>query len=93
MAASCSEKEDVNFVDVTSSFRFADGSINDGYILSDGVHITRSAMNKMAAKLDHQIKDMKQGVCDTKYTKTDGLRQSTMMYSYVPSKWSQVEIL
>ena len=91
LVASCSEKEGVDFVDVTSSFRLADGSINDGYILPDGVHITRSAMNKMAAKLDLQIKDKKQGVCDTKYTKTDGLRQSTMMYSFSHSHSARID--
>ena len=71
LVASCSEKDGVDFVHMTSSFRLADGSINDNYILPDGVHITRSAMNKMAAKLDFQIKAKKQGVCDTKHTKTD----------------------
>ena len=44
----CSEKENVSFVDNTPAFKLGDGTINDGYFMPDGVHITRPATNKLA---------------------------------------------
>ena len=41
----------VEFVDNTPSFHLQDGSINDGYLLQDGVHLTRAATNKLAKNL------------------------------------------
>ena len=37
--------------------------------MQDGVHITRNAMNKMAVKLDQQIKNPKKGVCNANQAK------------------------
>ena len=34
------DDEAVNFVNNSSSFHLSDGSVNDGYILADGVHLT-----------------------------------------------------
>ena len=69
LLATCNDKKDIKFVDVTPTFHLADGSINDGYIMQDGVHITRNAMNKMAVKLDLQIKNPKEGVCNSNQAK------------------------
>ena len=53
--SSLCEDTGVTFVDTQPSFRLQDGSINDGYFLSDGVHLTRAATNKLAACMDLQI--------------------------------------
>ena len=58
LVASCNDKEGVTFSESTPSFRLSDGSINDGYLMSDGVLITRAAMNKMAVKLNLKIKEV-----------------------------------
>ena len=58
----CSEKA-VKFADNTPSFTLRDGSVNDGYIQSDGVHVTRPAMEKIAKNLGLQVKDTARGVC------------------------------
>ena len=50
-------------MDNTPSFKLGDGSVNDGYLFADGVHITRSAMNKLAMNLKLQVKDRGEGVC------------------------------
>ena len=59
---SCLEKG-AHFVDNSSAFYLKDGSINDGYLLNDGVHITRRATNKLATNLKLNIKNQHQGVC------------------------------
>ena len=41
----------VNFIDNDPAFHLQDGSINDGYLLPDGVHLTRTATNKLASNL------------------------------------------
>jgi hypothetical protein len=64
LVATCSEKKETEFMDVTPCFRLEDGSVNDGYLLPDGIHITRQAMNKMAKKLKLQVKDTKSVVCE-----------------------------
>ncbi len=55
--------EDVTFVDNTTSFFLADKTINDGYIMYDGVHLTRSGTNKLAKNLGLSMKDSSKGVC------------------------------
>ena len=42
---------------VEKRFHLADGTINDGYIFKDGIHITRNAMNKSAYKVKLHIQD------------------------------------
>ena len=37
----------VEFVDNDSSFHLQDGTVNDGYLLLDGVHFSRAATNKL----------------------------------------------
>ena len=62
LIAACSEK-DVKFADSTASFRLGDGTVNDGYLTHDGVHITKAATNKMVKCLDLEVKDLKIGAC------------------------------
>ena len=45
------------YVDQRGSFTLGDGSINDGYILSDGVHLNRSGANRLAKNLKLKVKD------------------------------------
>jgi hypothetical protein len=59
----CADKEHVTYMDNTLSFKLGDGSINDGYYLADGVHITRAAVNKLASNLKLGIIDKAEGVC------------------------------
>ena len=58
----CTEKE-VEFVDNSPSFFLRDGSVNDGYLIQDGVHLTRRATNKLASNMKLRIKDCVSGVC------------------------------
>ena len=53
----------VNFVDNEPSFSLCDGTINDGYLMRDGVHLTRAAVNKVACNLKLHAKDPTAGVC------------------------------
>ena len=41
----------VQFMDNDPSFHLQDGSRNDGYLLPDGVHLTRAATNKLVTNL------------------------------------------
>ncbi len=68
------------FVDSSPSFMLGDGSINDGYLLTDGVHLTKPAMNKLAKNLKLKIKDKVEGVCKNKHTpptQTPSVNQQT----------------
>ena len=56
------EDEDVSFVNNDPSFHLADGSINDGYIMKDGVHLTYNAVNKLARNLNLRPVDAEKGV-------------------------------
>ena len=55
--------EAVNFVNNNSSFHLADGSVNDRYILADGVHMTRTATDKLARNLGLIMKDGIRSAC------------------------------
>ena len=63
LQVACTEKADVSYMDNTPSFKLADGSLNDGYYLADGIHITRAATNKLARNLKLRIKDNVEGAC------------------------------
>ena len=41
----------VDFVNHTPSFKLQDGTFNDGFLLPDGVHLTKAATNKLVANL------------------------------------------
>ena len=43
-------------VDNDPSFHLQDGNINDGYLLSDGVHLSRAATNKLINNLKLQLR-------------------------------------
>ncbi len=61
----CAEK-DATFVDNMPSFRLGDGSLNDGYFTTDGVHLTRAGVNKLARNLKLPMKSNAEGVCRDK---------------------------
>ena len=46
-----SEKHDFKFIDTNDMFTLKDVSINDGYLLDDGVHLTYKGTEKLAQKL------------------------------------------
>ena len=62
LLACCNDKENVEFVDVSPVFQLADGSINDGYMLPDGINVTKAGMNKIASKLGLHLKDKSKGI-------------------------------
>ena len=41
----------VEYVDHSPSFRLQDGTFNEGFLLPDGVHLTRAATNKLVSNL------------------------------------------
>ena len=43
------ETKGANFFDNRASFTLSDGSVNDGYILDDGVHLNRQGTNRLAS--------------------------------------------
>ena len=53
----------VIYVDHTPAFTLGDGTINDGYLAWDGVHLTHAALNKLASNLRLRTKDPAAGVC------------------------------
>ena len=57
------------YVNNDSSFHLGDGEINNGYLIPDGVHLTRRATNRLAQNLSLKIKDPKAGVCGAPHTK------------------------
>jgi len=71
------ETKGVTFADSTSSFYLQDGSINDGYLLQDGVHLTHRATNKLAQHLNVHIKDRRLGVCSQKQHKNKEQNNTT----------------
>ena len=46
------ETKGANFVDNRASFTLSDGSVNDGYILDDGVDLNRQGTNRLASNLE-----------------------------------------
>lgn len=61
LVALCSDKENVNFLDLDPIFKLGDGSINDGYYENDGIHITTKALNKLCTHMDLKIKSREEG--------------------------------
>ena len=57
----CKEKA-ATFADNTPSFTLSDGSVNDGYLLPDGVHLTRTAVDRVVKNLRLPVKGPTRGV-------------------------------
>ena len=57
----CVEKR-VTFINNTSSVTLSDGSVNDGYLQRDGVHLTTAAINRVAKNLALKVKSAEAGV-------------------------------
>ena len=60
----CGE-EDITFVDNSKFLHLADGSINDGYYLKDGVHLNSKATDKLVHNLQLKLKDNVHSACVT----------------------------
>ena len=85
----CDEKENVSFIISTPSFKLADGSLNDGYYITDGVHLTRPATNKLACCLQLRIKDQAEGACrDAVSQRLSGKRLSRD----IDTEWQQTTL-
>ena len=55
LQALCSDL-DVEYVNNNPSFYLQDGSLNDGYLLPDNVHLTQAATNRLVANLKLQLR-------------------------------------
>ena len=56
--------ENVDFVDNNLSFYLKDESINDAYLLDDGIHLTYKGTNRLAQNLNLKLKNGEKTVCD-----------------------------
>ena len=57
------------YVNNDPSFHLGDERINDGYLIPDGVHLTRRAVNRLAQNISLNSKDPKAYVCGASHTK------------------------
>ena len=55
LQALCSDL-DIEFTDHNPSFHLQDGSLNDGYLLPDNVHLTRAATNRLVTNLKLELR-------------------------------------
>ena len=58
----CADK-DVIFSDSTPSFKLGDGSVNDGYLHRDGVHLMHAVVSSLAKNLRVNIRNDASGAC------------------------------
>jgi len=58
--------ENVSFMNNDPSFYLADGTVNDAYLLKDGVHLTYNAVNKLAKNLNLTMVNPDQGISHKK---------------------------
>ena len=56
--------ENVDYVDNNLSFYLKDKSINDAYLLDDGIHLTYKGTNRLAQNLNLKLKNGEKTVCD-----------------------------
>ncbi len=61
LVATCRDRG-VTYADNDPYFTFPDGSVNEGYVESDGIHLTRSGLNRLARTTRLQMKDANVGV-------------------------------
>lgn len=54
---SVADKTNVSFINNENTFKLMDGSINDGYLARDGLHLNRSGSNKLASNMKLHKKD------------------------------------
>ena len=57
------DEKSVTFIDNTPLFTLSDGSVNDGYLQRDGVHLTTTAINRVAKNLALKIICAEDGAC------------------------------
>lgn len=84
----CADKN-ATFKDNSQSFYLGDGTVNDGYLQNDGVHITRAAVNKLAQNIALRIKDKAEGACRDRDNDVNGHKQQSQRsfsLGYRPSR-------
>jgi hypothetical protein len=54
--ASLASKSETTFLNNDSTFKLADGNINDGYLLKDGLHLSRQGSRRLAANMNLMVK-------------------------------------
>ena len=89
LVACCGEKQ-VIYADSTPSFRLSDGSINDGYIKDDGVHINQKATTKLIQCLKLPIKNCSIGVCRDDATKQRKVKEFKQYEDSDMYRWNTV---
>ena len=47
----------VSFIDNGPSFKLEGGSVNDGYLAKDGIHLTAAGTNRFVRNLKHAMAD------------------------------------
>ena len=57
------DENSVTFIDNTPLFTLSDGSVNDGYLHRDGVHLTTTAINRVDKNLALKIICAEDGAC------------------------------
>ena len=70
----CKEKG-TTFVDNDQYFVFPDGTINEGFLTDDGVHVSTSGINRIAKAIGLRSKNPEGGVC--RKPNSSGRRQET----------------
>ena len=56
LVALCAEMENCTFVDHGPSFTLGDGTLNEGFLMGDGLHLTKSGTSKIAKNLGLRLK-------------------------------------
>ncbi len=70
LSIKCKEKN-VNFIDNAPMFILGDGTINDSYLETDGVHLTVAATNRLSKNLGLRLKDSSKRCVLQRPTATD----------------------
>ena len=70
----CSEDTNIEFVDNRAFLYLGDGSVNEGFLAEDGIHLTNAASNRLAKHLGLRLKSETAGVCrDKQSVSRDGI--------------------
>lgn len=80
------DEMNMHFINNDPMFHLADQTVNDGYLMRNGIHLTHRATNRLATKLGLTIKDADDGVCDTRrYNKPPKDGQPSLTPRNLPS--------
>ena len=75
LVALCREMPQVTYINNDTSFKLQDGEVNDGYLIANGPHVTRSGTNRLAKNLQLKVKQNTKDV--TKPTNSSNNTQTT----------------